>query len=106
MRHLFGLIVAGLLVLTWAPVHAQDSIPLSERTKTTDCQVNDGLPDPSCTPGAIDPRVTQDTIGATICVSGYTRTVRPSTGITDRIKREQYAAYGLQGLSMSASELD
>jgi len=105
------LIVATLWLLAFGPVGAQDTPPtdsvhLGERTKTTDCEPRDGLPDPACTPGAIDPRVTQDTIGTTICVSGYTRTVRPSTAITGRIKRDQYAAYGLLGLSLSATELD
>src|SRR5947209_7106923 len=30
------------------------------------------LPDATCTPGAIDPTVTQDNIATTICVKGYT----------------------------------
>jgi hypothetical protein len=34
-------------------------------------------PDPHRTPGAINPAVTQDTIASTICVKGWTRTVRP-----------------------------
>ena len=44
------------------------------------------LPDPKCTPGATDPRVTQSNIQSTICVPGYTKTVRPSTSVTDPIK--------------------
>ena len=35
------------------------------------------LPDPTRTPGALNPEVTQATIGATICVRGWTQTVRP-----------------------------
>jgi hypothetical protein len=31
------------------------------------------LPDPTRTPGALNPMVTQETIGSTICVSGWTR---------------------------------
>lgn len=37
------------------------------------------LPDPRCTPGATDPRVTPATIHQTICVAGYTATVRPTS---------------------------
>src|SRR5438552_1134401 len=35
-----------------------------------------GLPDAMCTPGAIDPRVTQDNIHETICRAGYTSRAR------------------------------
>ena len=36
----------------------------------------DALPDPIRTPGAINPAVTQETIGTTICMRGWTRTIR------------------------------
>lgn len=42
-------------------------------------------------PGAFNPAVTQATIGKTICVSGWTKTVRPSVSVTDRIKRKLLA---------------
>jgi hypothetical protein len=37
-------------------------------------------------PGAIDPRVTQTNIQQTICLKGYTATVRPPTSYTGPIK--------------------
>ena len=52
------------------------------------------LPDPSCTPGAVDPAVTEANIGSTICESGYTATVRPPASATDRFKVTSLAAYG------------
>lgn len=53
------------------------------------------LPDPRCTPGSIDPAVTQADIYSTICRSGYTRTVRPPEAQTGRFKfRVAYIAYG------------
>ncbi len=58
------------------------------------CQAKGLLPDPNCTPGATDPRVTQDTIKQTICVVGYTKTVRPSTSITSKQKLAMMAKYG------------
>ncbi len=47
------------------------------------------LPNPKLTPGAIDPRVTQDNIKSTVCVSGYTKTVRPVVTYTSSLKRTQ-----------------
>jgi hypothetical protein len=52
------------------------------------------LPDATCTPGAIDPAVTQANIGATICRSGYTKKVRPPVSITDEEKLASMRAYG------------
>lgn len=49
------------------------------------------LPDPVRTPGATNPRVTQATIHSTICVPGYSRTVRPPGAYTGRVKRAQLA---------------
>jgi hypothetical protein len=52
------------------------------------------LPDPSCTPGEIDPSVTQDNISITVCRSGYTQTVRPPVSYTNSLKKQQIADYG------------
>jgi hypothetical protein len=54
-------------------------------------------PDPKCTPGALNPAVTQQTISQTICVSGWTRSVRPSESITEVEKRASMAAYADDG---------
>jgi hypothetical protein len=54
-------------------------------------------PDPTCTPGALNPAVTQSTIGSTICVSGYSESVRPSEHITDKEKLASMAAYSDSG---------
>src|SRR5581483_3439751 len=75
------------------------------KTKSTCQAINGILPDPNCTPGAADPRVTQGNIQSTICVPGYTKTVRPSTSVTDPIKTERMKAYGYTD-SKSNYELD
>ena len=62
-------------------------------------------PDPRCTPGAINPAVTQHTIDQTICVPGWSTKVRPSSSITDKEKRASMAAYG-DGGPPSDSEYD
>jgi hypothetical protein len=63
------------------------------------------LPDPRCTPGAIDPAVTQPDIGDTICRSGYSESVRPSEDITEPEKRASLRAYGDRG-SLGGYEYD
>lgn len=55
------------------------------------------LPDPGCTPGALNPAVTQATLGRTICVPGWTRTVRPPSSVTGPEKLASMQAYGDAG---------
>jgi hypothetical protein len=52
------------------------------------------LADPVRTPGVLNPDVTQATIGTTICVHGWTRSVRPPTEYTNALKLRQMRAYG------------
>jgi hypothetical protein len=65
----------------------------------------DALPDPRCTPGALNPSVTQASIGTTICRSGWTATVRPPASITTPEKRASMSAYG-HGARLSGFEYD
>lgn len=71
---------------------------------TGPCRARGQLPDPACTPGAIDPAVTQADIRSTICVRGWTARVRPPVPETSVFKRLAYAAYGIP--AGTASELD
>jgi hypothetical protein len=76
-------------------------------TLTGPCHASGGgqLPDPHCTPGGIDPAVTQANIHSTICTSGYTSTIRPPEAQTEAFKfNEAYPAYGIA--SGTATELD
>jgi hypothetical protein len=52
------------------------------------------LPNPSLTPGATNPEVNQGNIDQTICIRGYTKTIRPPAYYTNRLKKEQLAQYG------------
>lgn len=52
------------------------------------------LPDPKCTPGALNPDVRQDTIRQTICKPGWTSTIRPPASYTDKLKIQQIKQYG------------
>jgi hypothetical protein len=55
------------------------------------------LASPTLTPGSLNPDVTQATIGSTICVQGWTATVRPPSDYTSRLKLQQMPEYGETG---------
>ena len=59
------------------------------RTRTPPLRASEDVPIAAVTPGARNPDVTQDTIGQTICVSGYTRTIRPPMQVTTKLKLQQ-----------------
>jgi hypothetical protein len=64
------------------------------------------LPDTSCTPGALNPDVTQKTLSTTICrKGGYTSGIRPPVSITDAEKRANARSYGYTG-SLHDAEYD
>ena len=48
-------------------------------------------------PGVLNPDVTQATIGSTICVHGWTATVRPPVAYTNDLKAKQMREYGETG---------
>ncbi len=49
------------------------------------------------TPGVLNPDVTQATLGSTICVRGWTKTIRPPTDYTNALKARQMREYGVGG---------
>ncbi|WP_284432943.1 hypothetical protein [Streptomyces sp. TUS-ST3] len=64
------------------------------------------LEDPTCTPGAISPAVTQANLKSTICrKGGYTSDVRPSAYVTGKEKKLNAASYGYTG-RMGDAEYD
>jgi hypothetical protein len=65
------------------------------------------LPDPTCTPGSVDPAVTQANIATTICrPGGYTDSVRPSSANTNLVKTYAMKAYGVPESKRSTTEFD
>ena len=56
-------------------------------------------------PTQLDARVTQETVGSTIGVSGYSARVRPPESVTGRIKRDLMKQHGYTD-SLSNYELD
>ena len=52
------------------------------------------LPDASITPGEINPDVTQANVQSTVCMKGYTKTIRPPAYFTNKLKKRQLREYG------------
>ena len=48
-------------------------------------------------PGVLNPDVTQSNINSTICVLGWTKTIRPPTSYTNALKAKQMREYGVGG---------
>lgn len=57
-------------------------------------------------PGAINEDVTQANIGQTVCVPGWTATVRPSTTYTNGVKAKLLREHGLPVADAAKYELD
>jgi hypothetical protein len=116
-----GAAVSGRLHTSQSPAatatpaaHAATTSPAAAKTIATSTRgetvlaAGVVLPNRSLTPGATNPTVTQATIARTICLTGYTKTIRPSSSYTTALKREQLAAgYNYRGdLSTSDYEED
>jgi len=52
------------------------------------------LPDKRLTTGYINPEVTQENIHSTVCVKGYSKSIRPPSYYTNKLKKRQLAEYG------------
>jgi hypothetical protein len=64
------------------------------------------LPDSSKTPGAVNPDVNTANIQETICVLGWTKTIRPPVAYTNDLKRRQIKEYGYSDTKMTDYEED
>jgi hypothetical protein len=66
----------------------------------------DDLPNPNLTPGAVNPDITQANIHSTICVAGYTMSIRSPANYDNAIKRKMIDQYGYKDKKMADYELD
>jgi len=55
---------------------------------------------------ALNPDVDEDTIDRTICLSGYTKSVRPATSFTNGVKKKKMREAGIDETRISNYELD
>ncbi|HEX3431158.1 MAG TPA: hypothetical protein VHT03_09745 [Rhizomicrobium sp.] len=78
------------------PTRRRPAILLAAAVITSSAALAGALPDAS-TSGAIAPAVTQANIHQTICVPGYSKSVRPPSWYTSKLKHRQLAAEGIYG---------
>jgi DMSO/TMAO reductase YedYZ molybdopterin-dependent catalytic subunit len=91
----------------WETAGIQGPIPGPGTCHYRHNTTGDLLPDPACTPGAIDVAVTDRDLNRTVCrKGGYTASVRPPRALTDAIKMKILAAYGIPERETQNYELD
>jgi hypothetical protein len=78
------LAAVGLLVLALSSCGRREPAPVV-------------LPSPKLTPGVTNPDVTQANVNSTICVRGWTKTVRPPSSYTSALKTRQLVEFRLRG---------
>jgi hypothetical protein len=110
---LLALLVAVVAIAAWLPgpratipvasppaaSGGSPSIPAPTRTSI-------GLPDPGLTPGSVNPNVTQENLDSTVCLRGWTATVRPPSAYTSALKLAQIVEYGYADRSPSHYQED
>lgn len=84
---MFALLIGGYVIANY-----QES--LGSKTVVQKAGASEIYPNPALTPGAINPDVTEDNIQQTICVSGWTKTIRPASSYTTNLKKFQLGLTG------------
>jgi hypothetical protein len=92
----FGSLLAALFAAVLA------SAALADAAKTNGCKQGI-VPDRACSPGVTDSHVTQANIRSTICVAGYTATVR---NVPESEKTAVYREYGIDHHVPFSYEID
>lgn len=96
-------VVALAAALGGRSQHAATAVPAVPHG----CRVRGALPDRRCTPGAVDPAVSQNNIARTICIARYAASVRPPAAYSEPLKKALISAYGAYaGRSPGAYEAD
>jgi hypothetical protein len=105
VRRIPALALSALLAsASFAAATSMNAAPSA--AAASQCTISAGRADKSCTPGAFNPDVTQNTINQTICVSGWTSTVRPPSSYTTSLKEQQKPLYGEADIPNSELEED
>ncbi|WP_026411094.1 hypothetical protein [Actinomadura oligospora] len=98
---------ATLVTASWpGPARAETRAGSRGSCQASSLDPATARPDPRCTPGALNPDVTQANIHRTVCVAGYTRRIRPPVSYTGALKRRQIREYGYRDTSPSSYEED
>jgi len=91
--------------MVWSHIyHAQNR--LGANSMVFDKAGNSLLPNSNFTPGVVNPKVTQANIQTTICLAGWTATIRPPSSYTTDLKNKQIEQYGYKDKTMADYEED
>ncbi len=97
LRVVFGVFAVAVVLYGAAQIRGSGSAAISHVPGKGKCHYVRGGRDLGCTPGALNPDVTINTLSRTICRRGWTRTVRPSVEDSGRAKGLTMDAYGARG---------
>lgn len=98
LRHLFIIVMASVLGV---------GLYTSNLNPEYSGITNQLLPNPTLTPGATNPDITQATIGQTICNKNWsTKSIRPPSSYTIALKKRQIKQYGFTDTDTSHYEED
>ena len=101
-----ALAVAAFIVIYYAARTRTSTAP-APAANTARRGPADIYPNLSITPGAINPEITQENIGETICNPNWsTKSERPPTSYTNKLKREGFDEYGYTDREMKDYEED
>ena len=94
-RHLLSVLALVLLAIAlWYAIRQSSALAPATKTRVGRIGPADIYPIPSITPGAINPEITQENIHETICNPNWsTKSERPPSNYTNRLKREGYDQY-------------
>ena len=91
----------------WTAAGIEGPIPAAGTCHMRASATGDPMPDPACTPGAIDPTISEANLGSTLCrQGGYTSVIRPPDTLSGPVKRKLLAAYGIPEAQIDDFELD
>lgn len=97
---------AVVLAVVAAAVAVGAGTSTLQASPSSQCVSRGALPDPVCTPGALNAAVTQATIQQTICKSGYSSSIRPPEAVTEPEKYVSMKQYGFPKTDATKIEYD
>ena len=99
---------ASTVPAAMSPVRMSTTAPVAPAAPspqiTGPCRVTDGRADSRCTPGVINPAVTQDNIHSTICAPGWADKVQPAADYAAALKLQQMRDFAETGSPQSFKE--
>jgi len=105
--HIAIVVVVIAIVVVFLAIHLEKAPVSAPPPSTVEHKAGPrwAYPDPSRTPGFTNPDVTQTNIDQTICNPEWsTKSIRPPSSYTTRLKKEQMQEWGLPGTTRDYEE--